>query len=403
MFASVQALRKEWVDAVKKEALKSSLVAQESLKVIKDAPVRLRDIMCRPALSKGKRVLGTLIAHANGFRYITVDRAYVDVIYANIKACVLQRADKRSNFVIIHLELYNPILISNKKSSYVQFYVELGTGAHDLDNNFYGDDDEARQEEEDRQKRKKWNERFANFARSTENQWEEQNPDLKVEFDIPDRKKAFQGVPNKTVVELVPTDHCLVALEDYPPTVVAKSEIELISLERVNFNLREFDLVVIYKEFTRSVTTISSIPTTYLDMLKQWLGDSNILYIESVNNTNWKTVLEDIRKDVRGFYEEGGWLNYFVAEDDEDEEIAAVAEASGSDFQLSEVEDESSSDDFESDGSSASDDDDSFSSAGEDEDSEGADWDELERRAAQEDRRRGDDDEPAKKPKKRSK
>lgn len=66
----------------------------------------------------------------------------------------------------------------------------------------------------------------------------------------------------------------------YPPTCrpalllphPAAAEVNLVNLERVGFNLRNFDMVFIWKDLNRDVGRIDSIPSTSLDTIKvgQW-------------------------------------------------------------------------------------------------------------------------------------
>ena len=70
---------------------------------------------------------------------------------------------------------------------------------------------------------------------------------------------------------LQPTTECLVHLTDPPFLVVTLSEIEIASLERVQYGLRQFDLVLIFKDFTKTPLHINSIPSSQMDDVKNWL------------------------------------------------------------------------------------------------------------------------------------
>ncbi|EJD43132.1 hypothetical protein AURDEDRAFT_167810 [Auricularia subglabra TFB-10046 SS5] len=59
-----------------------------------------------------------------------------------------------------------------------------------------------------------------------------------MEVDIPFADMAFEGVPSRANVKLYPTMDCLVHLSDPPFMVVTLSNIEIASLERVQFGLR---------------------------------------------------------------------------------------------------------------------------------------------------------------------
>lgn len=72
-------------------------------------------------------------------------------------------------------------------------------------------------------------------------------------------------------VKMQPTTECLVHLSDPPFTVVTLSEIEIASLERVQFSLKQFDMVLIFRDFSKAPLHINSIPSAQLDNVKEWL------------------------------------------------------------------------------------------------------------------------------------
>ena len=45
----------------------------------------------------------------------------------------------------------------------------------------------------------------------------------------------------------MPTVNCLVELVEVPATVVAMPLVAIVNLERVGFNLRNFDMVIVFK------------------------------------------------------------------------------------------------------------------------------------------------------------
>ena len=92
-----------------------------------------------------------------------------------------------------------------------------------------------------------------------------------MDVEIPFRELAFEGVPFRTNVKLQPTTDCLVHLTDTPFLVVNLNEIEIASLERVQFGLKQFDMVLVFKDFTKTPLHINSIPSQQLDDVKNWL------------------------------------------------------------------------------------------------------------------------------------
>jgi nucleosome binding factor SPN SPT16 subunit len=97
---------------------------------------------------------------------------------------------------------------------------------------FY-DRDGLREEQEERQRKKKWNERFRDFVKQVEDTVSKYDPTSAFEFDIPYRDLMFQGTPNKSSVQILPTLNCLVALEDNPPFVLTLDDVEVANFERV--------------------------------------------------------------------------------------------------------------------------------------------------------------------------
>ena len=76
--------------------------------------------------------------------------------------------------------------------------------------------------------------------------------DLDLDFEIPFRELGFHGVPHRTTAFVMPTVTCLVELIEMPFTCVGCADILCVNLERVGFNLRNFDMAVIFKVASRS-------------------------------------------------------------------------------------------------------------------------------------------------------
>ncbi|KAH9507768.1 splicing associated factor Dre4 [Bulinus truncatus] len=92
-----------------------------------------------------------------------------------------------------------------------------------------------------------------------------------VEFDSPFRDLGFYGAPFRSTVLLQPTSGCLVNLSEWPPFVVTLEDIELVHFERVSFQLKNFDMVFIFKDYSKKTAMINSIAMNMLDHVKEWL------------------------------------------------------------------------------------------------------------------------------------
>ena len=220
----------------------------------------------------------------------------------------------------------------------------------------------------------------------------------RIEFDIPYRELAFVGVPAKSAVDIMPTVHSLVALDDTPPLVLPLSEVEIAVFERVQFGLRNFDLVFVYRDFSRLPMRIDSIPMKYLEPIKHWLNSCDIVYYESNQNLLWKAVMKHINSDIEEFWKTGGWS--FLAENDDDAGEAGEdgeeggggggggpAEESESEFELDSGEEaEDDSEEYETPSEEEDEEDDDDEEGSDEESEEGEDWDELENKAKKQDK-----------------
>jgi nucleosome binding factor SPN SPT16 subunit len=112
---------------------------------------------------------------------------------------------------------------------------------------------------------------------------------------------AFHGNTGKATVVVMPTVNCLVQLIETPYTVISLDDIEIASLERVGFNTSTFDLVVIFKDFSRDAYSIGSVPAKKLDEIKKWLSTQDIKFFESKIPLQWKKILKQITEDPEGF------------------------------------------------------------------------------------------------------
>lgn len=146
-------------------------------------------------------------------------------------------------------------------------------------------------------------------------------------------------------------------------------------------------MVCIYKDYAKKVTTVTSIPMTSLDQIKDWLNSSDIRYTEGIQSLNWAKVLKTVTDDPVGFFEQGGW-DFLKADDDAEEE--------DDDDDEDETFDADGGSDDASDGDEGSDDSDDYSSIDESDsgseeelgssEESGKDWDELEAEAMRDDK-----------------
>ncbi|KAB1202091.1 FACT complex subunit SPT16 [Morella rubra] len=392
----IKTLRRHFVARESERAERATLVTQERLQLAGNRfkPIRLPDLWIRPVFSgRGRKVPGTLEAHVNGFRYSTTrqdDR--VDILFANIKHAFFQPAENEM-ITLVHFHLHNHIMVGNKKTKDIQFYVEVMDVVQTLGGGKRSayDPDEIEEEQRERNRKNKINMDFQSFVNRVNDLWgQPQFSGLDLEFDQPLRELGFHGVPYKSSAFIVPTSTCLVELIETPFLVVTLSEIEIVNLERVGLGQKNFDMTIVFKDFKRDVLRIDSIPSTALDGIKEWLDTTDIKYYESRLNLQWRQILKTITDDPQNFIDEGGWefLN-LEATDSESEN----SEDSDKGYEPSDVEPESESEDDVSESESLveSAEEEEEDSEADSEEEKGKTWEELEREASNADREKGNE------------
>lgn len=387
--------------SVRKEQEKKEMedvVEQDKLIEIRNRrPHRLDNIYMRPAM-ESKRVGGAVEIHQNGLRYNHLGNQKIDILFSNVKHLFFQPCVGEL-IVIIHVHLMNPIIVGKKKTKDVQFYREATEMQFDETGNRkrkhrYGDEEEFEAEQEEKRRRTQLDKEFRAFAEKIAEAGRSEG----ISVDMPFRDLGFNGVPSRSSVTVQPTTDCLVQLTEPPFMVVTLNDIEVVHLERVQFGLKNFDMVIIFKDFTRAPAHINTIPVEALDSVKDWLDSVDIPFSEGPLNLNWATIMKTVIADPHLFFKDGGWS--FLAtdsdsEDDDDEEEESAFEVSDEDL----ASDDGSEDESEFD-------DDASAEASEEEvsdDEEGEDWDEMEKKAAKKDREGGlqDEDDRKKSKKKR--
>ncbi|XP_017602550.1 PREDICTED: FACT complex subunit SPT16-like, partial [Corvus brachyrhynchos] len=222
------------------------IVKQDSLVInLNRSNPKLKDLYIRPNIAQ-KRMQGALEAHVNGFRFTSVRGDKVDILYNNIKHAVFQPCDGEM-IIVLHFHLKNAIMFGKKRHTDVQFYTEVGEITTDLGKHQHMHDrDDLYAEQMEREMRHKLKTAFKNFIEKVEALTKEE-----LEFEVPFRE--------------------LGVVCPQPPFVVTLDEVELIHFERVQFHLKNFDLVIVYKDYARKVTMINAIPVASLDPIKEWL------------------------------------------------------------------------------------------------------------------------------------
>lgn len=381
-FRIIKEVQKRYKTREAEEKEKEGIVKQDSLIInLNRSNPKLKDLYIRPNIAQ-KRMQGSLEAHVNGFRFTSVRGDKVDILYNNIKHAIFQPCDGEM-IIVLHFHLKNAIMFGKKRHTDVQFYTEVGEITTDLGKHQHMHDrDDLYAEQLEREMRHKLKTAFKNFIEKVESLTKED-----LEFEVPFRDLGFNGAPYRSTCLLQPTSSALVNTTEWPPFVVTLDEVELVHFERVQFHLKNFDMVIVYKDYSKKVTMINAIPVASLDPIKEWLNSCDIKYTEGVQSLNWTKIMKTIVDDPEGFFEQGGWS--FL----EPEGEGSDGDAEGSE---SEVEDETFNPSEEEYEEEEEDSDEDYSdeteesvyseeSLGSDEES-GKDWDELEEEARKADR-----------------
>ena len=106
----------------------------------------------------------------------------------------------------------------------------------------------------------------------------------------------------------MPAVNALVELTEPPWFVCPLNDIEVAHFERVVMGLKNFDMVLVLKDFTQKPVQVSAINVQHLDALKTWLDSCNVKFYEGPANLNWTQIMKHINEiGLEGFYDDGGW------------------------------------------------------------------------------------------------
>lgn len=354
----------------------------------------LRDLNLKPAVSSNsRRPVGTLEAHLNGFRFVVKGSTEkIDILYSQVRHAIFQPCEGLSLVVLLHLHLHEPIAAGKRKTQDLQFFTEVGVQTEDLSQRKSAstfDPDEILEEQNQRQMKERLNACFQSFCKKVEESH-------KLTFDIPYKDTAFTGVVHKSSIELSFCKHSLVGLQEWPPVCIDLSEVDIVVFERAVVNLREFDMVLVKKNYDEMPVRITTIPKNNLDSFKRWFGQLNMIWYVCSMNMQWAAVMKEVTSNLPDFLELGGWDQWFARSGGESDSDTGDAQAS-SDFCSDDDDDDNDDDDdddngqdnaADSDVSAEQDEDTGDDADGDATDDDGMDWDELAAEAERDDRKR---------------
>ena len=83
-------------------------------------------------------------------------------------------------------------------------------------------------------------------------------------------------------------------------------DIDTVVFERVCFGIKNFDLAIIFKDFT-TFKRINSVPVEYIEELKSYFDDIDVIYAESEAPFNWNVLLNHIKDTFEDWIADGAW------------------------------------------------------------------------------------------------
>lgn len=98
----------------------------------------------------------------------------------------------------------------------------------------------------------------------------------------------------------------MVAISEFPFFVMDVNDIEIVVFERVLYGIKNFDMAIIFKDFT-TFKRINSIPIEHMEEIKSYFDEIDILYAESEAPFNWNTLLGHIRETFDDWLKDGAW------------------------------------------------------------------------------------------------
>eukprot|EP00917_Polyrhabdina_sp_WS-2016_P016750 GHVP01036193.1.p1 GENE.GHVP01036193.1~~GHVP01036193.1.p1 ORF type:complete len:533 (-),score=158.23 GHVP01036193.1:380-1978(-) len=364
--------KKQYNLAEEKKKEQKNLIKQASLVLFKMRAAYLSNVSIRPSL-EGKKYPGDLEIHSNGLLYRQAIglNSKLEILFTNIKHLILIPSDN-DPLIILHFHLKDPILINKKKTKDVQFYKETEKATTEETAGarrkiYHREEEEIQLERMETERIERENNEFIIFGEKVS------KASGALDLQIPNKDHSFLGITERQTNTLQITDETLIQVTEPPFCIVTLSDVEVVSLERIVFGLKNFDMVFVFYDKKRTPISISSIPMQSLEHVKEWLDSSNVHFIEGKTNYNWGTMLKMVRNDPLEFYGQGGWQ---TLQPDAEEDNPSSGESV---FDDSEAEKEESEDDEEYDESEVDEsDEDDY------EEDEGLDWDELEEKTKRE-------------------
>ncbi|CAK9297618.1 unnamed protein product [Gordionus sp. m RMFG-2023] len=120
--------------------------------------------------------------------------------------------------------------------------------------------------------------------------------------------KASQGKDIETILKLFYIDGLVKTSKFEAPTTVTLGKIDFVHFEGIEAtSSKDFDMVIIFKDFKKSVIVFKNLPITIYPFLKKWLKKFPVRYSSSSKVLDWKVLMKNVTSDIATFLENGAW------------------------------------------------------------------------------------------------
>lgn len=270
----------------------------------------LDDLLLRPQIS-GKKTVGRLELHKNGFRFKSRKVETLDILIENVKHAIYMPADEEDIF-ILHFQFNEPLIYSGKRVHHLQCYTQLDSTNDDIVDStakrrkFNRSNFESVADESDdkvfTQRLTKVEAAFEGFIRAVEAESKKQ-----IIFEEPDLDTGFLASVDYNEVRVYLSDNCVFALTTHPYLIIPFHDLEFVVFERVGMINRTFDLAFIFKDYSRPVINITNVSSSHRPDLKRSFDSKDVIVFESNLNLKWGALLKKFSEDIESFIDDGGW------------------------------------------------------------------------------------------------
>jgi nucleosome binding factor SPN SPT16 subunit len=303
IFSKYKELLKEFNPLAHAKQSGSSLVQTVGAKPVLD------DLLLKPPIA-GKKTVGRLEYHRNGFRFKSRKGEELDFLNANIKHAIYMPADEEDLF-IIHFEMREAVVYGGRRVTNVQFYTRLDESNENLVESSEkrkkrpNDHKGANEDSMDKvytQKLMAAEKSYESFVAAVE-----KSSNSEIIFEQPDLDTGFMASKEYDQHNFYMTQTCMIGIVNTPYCIIPFSEIEFVAFERAGIMNKTFDIAIIYKDYSKDVSMLSTVAAAEKTSLKKELDAKDVIVLEHASNIKWQALLKRCSENIEEFIEDGGW------------------------------------------------------------------------------------------------